>query len=87
MFAELQEKGISSECHSENSAPAENLRPGKGKAGDAWPACSRTRQAGLKGIEEMQKIFDYLEGIPADNPLEFDIALATGTELLYRCHF
>ena len=33
---------------------------------------------GLKGIEEMQKIFGYLGELSLTNPVEFDIALARG---------
>ncbi len=77
VFAELREKGISSEAIHK----IQPLLKISGSARDKLEVLAgmlRDTASGLKGLEELQKIFDCLEGIPTDNPLEFDVTLARG---------
>jgi histidyl-tRNA synthetase len=77
VFAELQEKGISREA-------VQKIKPLlkiSGSAKEKLEILARhlnDSATGSQGIEELQKIFDYLQGVPTVNPVEFDIALARG---------
>jgi histidyl-tRNA synthetase len=77
VFAELREKGVSPEA-------VEKIRPLlkiSGKPAEKLSALAnilKNTASGLKGVEEMQKIFDYLRELSLVNPVEFDISLARG---------
>ena len=77
VFAELQEKGISRQSVQKIQSLLKISGEAKKKLALLTDMLKNTT-IGLKGIEEMQNIFHYLEGISPDNQVEFDIALARG---------
>ncbi|OFY54233.1 MAG: histidine--tRNA ligase, partial [Bacteroidetes bacterium RBG_13_46_8] len=77
VFAELREKGLRPEAVEKikpllkiSGTPAEKLA--------ALTNILANTAIGLKGIEELQKIFTFLGELPPENPVEFDLALARG---------
>lgn len=77
VFAELLEKGLSREAVRKIQPLLKIAGSGREKLDVLAPILSHTA-SGSKGIEELQAIFDSLDGIPASNLIEFDIALARG---------
>jgi histidyl-tRNA synthetase len=77
VFAELREKGLRPEA-------VEKIRPLLQLSGTPSEKLAvltdilKNTGTGLKGIEEMQKIFGYLGELHPENPVEFDVALARG---------
>jgi histidyl-tRNA synthetase len=77
VFAELREKGVSQDA-------VEKIRPLLQLSGlpeeklQVLARIFRNTPSGFKGVEEMQKIFEYLGGLNGRNPVEFDVALARG---------
>jgi histidyl-tRNA synthetase len=77
VFAELRKKGLNPEAVEKiqpllkiNGKPEEKLA--------ALANILQNSKTGLKGIEEMQKIFEYLGALSVESPVEFDAALARG---------
>ncbi|MBN1416426.1 MAG: histidine--tRNA ligase [Bacteroidales bacterium] len=77
VYAELREKGI-------GDSSIERILHFLKISGDASEKCEalmdllECSDTGLKGIDEIGKIFQYLENINLKNPVEFDISLARG---------
>jgi len=77
VFAELREKGLSTEAMEKmrpllkiSGKPDEKLNLLKNMLKDTI--------TGLKGVEEMKKIFGYLRELTIESPVEFDLSLARG---------
>jgi histidyl-tRNA synthetase len=77
VIKELKERGISDEAivklqplfelSGSNSEKLEKLK--------TWLASS---EIGLKGVEELQTVFDYINKLPVSTPVELDLTLARG---------
>ncbi|MBN2275531.1 MAG: histidine--tRNA ligase [Bacteroidales bacterium] len=77
VFTELREKGIPMEAISK----IKPLLKISGKAEEQFEVLTKTLagiSTGLRGVEEMHKIFSGLKNISTLNPVEFDVSLARG---------
>ncbi len=75
--AELREKGISAEAV-EKLQPILNLEGGNAEKLEKLRHVLQASETGLKGIEELEKVFGYLDGVGVETEVRLDLTLARG---------
>lgn len=75
--AELREKGISAEAV-EKLQPILNLEGGNAEKLEKLRHVLQASETGLKGIEELEKVFGYLDSVGVETEVRLDLTLARG---------
>ena len=77
MNEELAAKGVSHEAI-EKLQPIILLEGDNAKKLETLKCCLSSSEVGLKGIEEIETIFKYIDNVGVDTEIELDLTLARG---------